>query len=164
MNFACSQANTKAETITPTTTAKARSVTTVTPETNTRIKASLRGTLPIMRKLLHSKVPITTINMTPIRAASGIISISAEPTRINSNRETAAVIPDRRPRPPEFTLIMLWPIIAQPPMPPNNPVTVLATPWPIHSRLPWPRVSVISSIRRKVSSDSIRPIAAKTIA
>ena len=40
----------------------------------------------------------------------------------------------RQPRPPDFTLITLCPIIAQPPMPPKKPVTVLATPWARHSR------------------------------
>ena len=162
--LACSQANTSAEIITPTTTATARSVATVTADTVTRIKASLRGTLPTILKLDHSKVPITTINITPINAARGICSISGEATRINSSKNSAALIPDIRPRPPEFTLIMLWPIMAQPPMPPKNPVTVLATPCPIHSRLPRPRVSVISSISRNVSRDSIRPMAAKIMA
>ena len=128
INLACSQANTNADIITPTTTAKAKSVAIVTADTVTKISASLIGTLPIIRKLDHSKVPITTINITPISAASGICSISAEPTRINSNKKTAALMPDSRPRPPELTLIMLWPSIAQPPMPPKSPVTVLATP------------------------------------
>ena len=37
-------------------------------------------------------------------------------------------VPDSRPRPPEFMLIIDCPIIAQPPMPPNRPLTELATP------------------------------------
>ncbi len=38
---------------------------------------------------------------------------------------------DRRVRAPEtFTLIIVWLIMAQPPMPPKKPVTMLATPWP----------------------------------
>jgi hypothetical protein len=40
---------------------------------------------------------------------------------------------DRRVRAPLFTLIMVWPIMAQPPMPPKKPVTMLAMPWPIDS-------------------------------
>ena len=131
--LACSQLNTKAEIKTPTTTATARSVATVTAETVIRIKASLNGTFPIILKLDHSNVLITTINITPISAANGICSISGDAININNNRNSAALIPENRPRPPEFTLIMLCPIIAQPPMPPKKPVTVLATPCPIHS-------------------------------
>ncbi len=53
------------------------------------------------------------------------------------------------------------PIIAHPPMPPNRPVTMLAVPWPTHSRLPRPRVSVISSTSVSVMSDSINPTPAR---
>ena len=159
--LACSQAKTSAETITPTTTATAKSVATVTADTRTSTRASLRGTFRMTRKLLHSKVPITTINITPIRAASGISSINGEATRINNNKQSAAVMPDNLPRPPEFTLIMLWPIIAQPPIPPKKPVAVFATPWATHSLLPRPRDSVISSTRRSVKRDSIKPIIAR---
>ena len=35
-----------------------------------------------------------------------------------------------RPRPPDFTLMTDWPIMAQPAMPPKKPVTMLAMPWP----------------------------------
>ncbi len=105
----------------------------------------------------HSKVPITTINMTPTNAAIEIISISGARKSTNISKQTAAVMPDSRPRPPELTLISDWPIIAQPPMPPNKPHTKLAAPWPMHSRLPWPRVSVISSINVSVINDSISP-------
>ena len=164
MCLACSQANTSAETITPTTTAIARSVATVTADTSISTRASLRGTLPSTRKLLHSKVPMTTMNITPMSAARGICSISEYATRINSNKLRAAVIPESRPRPPEFTLIMLWPIMAQPPMPPKNPVAVLAMPCATHSLLPRPLLSVISSTSRSVNRDSIRPIAARITA
>jgi hypothetical protein len=54
-------------------------------------------------------------------------------TTINS-RKTPAMKVDSRPRPPDFTLITDWPIIAQPAMPPMKPVAKLATPWPTHSR------------------------------
>ncbi len=80
---------------------------------------------------------------------------------MNSSSDTAATIPDSRPRPPEFTLISDWPIMAHPPMPPKKPQVMLATPWPTHSRLPRPRVSVMSSIRLMVISDSISPTAAR---
>ena len=105
----------------------------------------------------HSNVPITTINITPTKAAIGICSITGARKSTNIKRQTAAVIPDARPRPPEFTLINDCPIIAQPPMPPNRPQTILAAPCPTHSRLPCPRVSVISSISVSVINDSISP-------
>ena len=125
---------------------------------------SLRGILLNMLSDAHSNVPITTINITPTSAAIGICSINGARNRTNSNRQTAAVIPDKRPRPPEFTLINDCPIIAQPPMPPNIPQTRFATPCPIHSRLPLPRVSVISSIKVSVIRDSISPTPQSTIA
>ena len=137
---------------------------TVTPETKTKTKASDLGIFPKMRKLDHSKVPTTTMNITPIRAATGIISIRGEATKMKASKNKAALMPERRPRPPEFTLIILCPIMAQPPIPPNNPVAVLAMPWPIHSLLPRPRVPVISSTNVRVSSDSIKPMAAKMTA
>ena len=52
---------------------------------------------------------------------------------------------DSRPRPPDFTLITDWPIMAQPAMPPRKPVAKLATPWPMHSRFLSLGVSVRSS-------------------
>ena len=47
-------------------------------------------------------------------------------------------------------LIMLWPIMAHPPIPPKKPVMRLAVPCPRHSRVLFPRVSVNSSIRVRV--------------
>ena len=37
-------------------------------------------------------------------------------------------MPEMRVRAPDFTLIIDWPIIAQPPMPPKKPVTKFAAP------------------------------------
>ena len=128
------------------------------------IKASRLGIERIIRKLDHSNVPITTINITPVKAAIGICSIKGDANKIKLNKNKAAAIPDKRPRPPEFTLIIDWPIIAQPPMPPKKPVATLAVPWATHSLLPWPRVSVISSITVMVNNDSIKPIAARITA
>ncbi len=55
---------------------------------------------------------------------------------------------------------MVWPTMAQPPMPPKNPVTMLAMPWPMDSRVLLERVSVMSSTSFAVISDSIRPTSA----
>ena len=52
---------------------------------------------------------------------------------------------------------MDWPIMAQPAIPPKNPVTILAMPCPRASRFLSLPVSVMSSIRLAVISDSISP-------
>ena len=147
--------------ITPTTTAIAKSSATVTAVTTIMTRPSERGTLRKMRKECQANVPITTMNITPTNAAIGICSIRGEANRMKDNRNNAAVIPATRVRPPDFTLIIDWPIIAQPPIPPKNPVTRLAAPCAIHSWLAPPFCSVISPTRFKVSKLSINPIAAK---
>ncbi len=80
------------------------------------------------------------------------------------SRNSAAATPEMRVRPPDFTLIIDCPIIAQPPMPPKKPVTVLAAPWAMHSCDAPPRWPVISPTRFRVSSDSINPMAARITA
>src|SRR5690349_3138471 len=50
--------------------------------------------------------------------------------------------------------------MAQPPMPPKNPVTTLAMPWPTDSRVLSEWVSVMSSTSFAVISDSISPTSA----
>ena len=85
------------------------------------------------------------MNITPTSAAMGTASISGARNRMNNNSAIAAVMPESRPRPPDFTLMSDWPIIAHPPMPPKNPVTTLATPWPQPSRVLSEWVSVMSS-------------------
>ena len=76
---------------------------------------------------------MTTINITPTSAAIGIISIKEEVYKININKNKAAAIPAILVLPPDLTLIIDCPIIAQPPIPPKNPVTVLAKPCAKHS-------------------------------
>ncbi|MNN58091.1 hypothetical protein D3C81_1731200 [compost metagenome] len=84
-------------------------------------------------------------------------SIKGDRNRMNSRIITPAVTPDRRERPPELRLIIVCPIMAQPPMPPNRPETTFDAPRAMHSRFGWPRVSVISSVRLKVSKVSSKP-------
>lgn len=72
------------------------------------------------------------------------------------------VMPDSRFRAPLLMLIMLWPIMAQPPIPPRNPVTRLAVPCAKLSRLGRPRVSVMVSMKLSVSRLSMRPTDAIT--
>ena len=70
-----SQAKTKADTITPEKTAIARSKITVRKVTSTITKISAIGTLFNILNVFHANVPITTINITPTKAAIGIISM-----------------------------------------------------------------------------------------
>ena len=100
------QANTRADITTPANTAIAKSIHTVMAETAINTKASAVGILLIILKLLQAKVPMTTINMTPTKAAIGICSISDAPKSTKHNNVIAAVIPDKRPRPPESTLMI----------------------------------------------------------
>ena len=73
---------------------------------------------------------------------------------------TPATTTETRPRPPEFRLIMVCPIMAQPPMPPKRPEATFATPCPQDSRVLFERVSVMSSTSLAVMSDSMRPTSA----
>jgi hypothetical protein len=80
------------------------------------------------------------------------------------NRKNPARNVDRQVRAPLLTLIMVWPIMPQPPMPPKMPVTTLAMPWPTASRVLSDWVSVKSSTsfavkRLRVRLDSYRKLA-----
>ncbi len=108
----------------------------------------------------HENVPIETMIMIATRAAIGMRLTRSPSTRIRKRSATPAVKVERRPRPPDFTLIIDWPIIAQPAMPPKNPVTELAMPWPTHSRFLSEGVSVSSSTIWAVIRLSSRPTAA----
>ena len=92
--------------MTPTTTATARSLNTVTTVTSTITIASVSGMRRMIFSVCQAKVPITTMNMTPTSAASGICSISEDAKRMKASRNKAAEIPERRVRPPDFTLII----------------------------------------------------------
>ena len=110
------------------------------------------------------KVPIETMIMTATRAAIGMRPTASPSPTTSTSSKTPATRADNRPRPPDFTLITDWPIIAQPAMPPRNPVAILATPWPAHSRFLSLLVSVRSSTIEAVKSDSSRPTTASGIA
>ncbi|MMZ66459.1 hypothetical protein D1872_289580 [compost metagenome] len=107
---------------------------TVTTVTAMIASTSLSGTLCSTRNDAQAKVCCATTNITPTSAASGIRSISGDRNSTNSRTITPATTPDSRPRPLELRLITVWPIIAQPPMPPHRPETMLAAPSATHSR------------------------------
>ena len=102
--------------------------------------------------------------MTATRAAIGMAATRSPNTRIPTMRKMPAARVESRVRPPDFTLIMDWPIMAQPAMPPMKPVATLAMPWPVDSRSLSERVSVMSSMSCAVSRDSSRPTNARVMA
>src|SRR5690606_23884090 len=112
----------------------------------------------------HEKVPIETIIITATKAAIGICFIQLSKNRTIINKKTPAARVDRRPRPPDFTLMIDWPIIAQPAMPPNKPEPMLAIPWSLHSRFLSLLVSVKSSTMVAVIMDSNKPTVANPAA
>ena len=61
-------------------------------------------------------------------AAIGIIATQSPIKTISINRKIPAASVDKRPRPPDLTLITDWPIMAQPAMPPRKPAAILAMP------------------------------------
>ena len=165
MRTALSQANMSAATTTPTNTASARLCSTaVTKVTSTMMKTSDVGMRRNVLREAHSNVPMATMTIKPVRAAMGSCSIKGAPNTMNTSNITAATMPLSRARAPELTLIKLWPIMAQPPMPLKSPLNTLAAPWATHSRFPWPRVPVISSKMFNVSKLSMSPTPAATAA
>lgn len=105
----------------------------------------------------QSKVPTETRTMTATSAAMGILETTGPSTMHRMSRKNPARKVDSRVRAPFLTLIIVWPIIAQPPIPPKKPVTMFAMPCPMDSRVLPERVSVISSTSFAVIKDSISP-------
>jgi hypothetical protein len=67
--------------------------------------------------------------MTATSAAIGMMLTTSPRATTRISRKTPARNVESRVRAPDaFTLIIVWPIIAQPPIPPKKPVTMLATP------------------------------------
>ncbi|MNI39389.1 hypothetical protein D3C73_935700 [compost metagenome] len=109
----------------------------------------------------QSKVPTETMIITATRAAIGMRATQSWSTRIKNSRKRPAHRVDNRPRAPEVTLMIDWPIMAHPAMPPNRGDRILAIPWPRVSRSLSDGVSVMSSIRLAVSRLSSRPTKAR---
>ena len=72
-------------------------------------------------------------------------------------KKTPAVNVDNLLVAPDFTLMTDWPIIAQPPIPPNRPVMILAIPWPLDSLFLLLWESVASSTILAVNKLSTNP-------
>ncbi len=146
---------------TPTPTPIARLwVTTVAATVRTITAVSERG---MARKVAgrtecQSKAAPATNTITPTSAAMGICPTRSPRATTSTSRNTPARNVEMRVRAPlAFTFIMVWPTTAQPPMPPNRPETMFATPCPQDSRVLSERVSVTSSTSLAVSRDSSSP-------
>ena len=81
----------------------------------------------------HEKVPTETMIIIATKAAMGINATYSPNITTNISKKDPATNVDKRPRPPDFTFMIDWPIIAHPAIPPIKPVAVLAIPWPTHS-------------------------------
>ncbi|MNR51222.1 hypothetical protein D3C85_1708650 [compost metagenome] len=58
----------------------------------------------MIRKLIHSKVPMATMIITPVKAAIGTFSIMGAPKRMIIKIVSAAMMPDKRALAPEERL------------------------------------------------------------
>ncbi len=121
---------------------------------------SLLGCRSMPGRLPQSNVLIATMIITATSAPIGMMRTRSPSSRIIANRNTPATKVLRRVRAPLPTLMIDWPIMAQPAMPPKQPVTTFARPWPRASRFLSLSVSVRSSTMFAVSSDSISPTSA----
>ena len=132
----------------------------MTAVTSTSTQPSVLGIWVSLLKLVQSKISITSVSITPTRAARGMASMSALPASTKSVMQAAQVSPDTRLRPPDLTLMTDWAIIPQPPIVPKRPLAMFAAPWPMHSVCVSVRRPVISSTSCWVRSVSMRPTAA----
>ena len=89
--------------------------------------------------------------------ATGTCDTQGLSATIKNSKNTPANKVDKRPRPPYFTLLTVWPIMPQPAMPPNRLEAILARPRPLLSRFLELGVSVSSSTTLAVIMDSSRP-------
>ena len=129
--WATRRAKSTQATSTPTPTPMARLLVATTTATVASMTAvSLRGIRRRVRRLCQSNVVIDTKIITATRAAIGMTATRSPRPTTRTSRKTPARNVESRVRAPERTLIIVWPIIAQPPMPPKNPVTMLAMPCP----------------------------------
>ncbi|MNX93577.1 hypothetical protein D3C86_1257650 [compost metagenome] len=120
----------------------------------------LFGWVARLRTERQLKVLIDTMIITATSAAIGICLTHGPRKTTSTSSSAPATKLDSRPRPPDFTLMMDWPIMAQPGMPPSTPATILAMPWPRHSLFLSLAVSVKSSTMAAVISDSSSPTTA----
>ncbi|MNR11388.1 hypothetical protein D3C85_1276850 [compost metagenome] len=103
-------------------------INTVMAATVTPIKISAFGILLMIRKLLHSKVPMATIIITPTKAAIGNLPITGAPTKIISRMVSEPIIADNLALAPAERLTKVCAIIGQPPIPKKKPFKIFAVP------------------------------------
>ena len=142
-------------------------VQTVTTTVVTMTAVSLLGSrLSVLgATLCQLKVATETMIMTATKAAIGIIPTrSPNPTTRMRRKRPARKVEIRVRAPEALTLIMVCPTMAQPPIPPKKPESMLATPWAHASRVFREWVSVTSSTSFAVRRDSNNPTTAMAAA
>mmetsp|Transcript_18911 Transcript_18911/g.46849 ORF Transcript_18911/g.46849 Transcript_18911/m.46849 type:complete len:235 (-) Transcript_18911:657-1361(-) len=147
----------------PAKTAMAKSFCTVKILTRAITKTSSLGIFRTNRRDDQLKVDWHTNSMTPTKEAMGTEPKSGAAATIPRAKKMAMLIPEKREIPPPlWTLMILCPNRAHPPMPPVNPDKMLPVPWPTHSRLPDPLVPSSTSPSNSciVKRDSKHPTAA----
>ncbi len=88
----------------------------------------LLGLVPRLRIDAQLKVPIDTMIRTATSAAMGMRATQSPKNTTMINSKTPAVRVDKRPRPPDFTLMTDCPIMAQPAIPPMKPEKIFDRP------------------------------------
>jgi len=128
--------------------------------TEIKTKASLLGILFIIFIVGHGNVHITTININHTSAANGINIINDVQNTTKSIKNILAEIHDILFLHQFDILIIDCPIIAHHHIAQKKPHVIFATHCHIASLFHFHLVSVNSSIRLNVISDSVRPIIA----
>jgi hypothetical protein len=129
--------------------------------TETITNASLLGILLSILIVGQANVHITTINISPTKAARGIFIIKAVPKTTNNIKNILAEIPESLFLHPFEILIIDCHIIAQPHIEPKSQQVIFAIHCHIASLLAFHLVLVISSIKVKVIRLSVNQIIAK---
>ena len=118
----------------PSTTAVARSSTTVARKVRASTKASLRETRTSARRLDTSTIRTAVAMSTPARAASGIQPTTGARASTTTSSTTECTTAASRDRAPDRTLTAVRAIAAVAGMPPSSGEAMLARPWPNSSR------------------------------
>ena len=115
-------------------TATTRSTKTVNKNVTTKTTRSAVGARNKRRpKLCNSLIFQATTNKIAAKAAKGMLEARGANTKRINTRVKTWTIPAKGPVPPFLILVAVRAIAPVAAKPPNNGVTILATPWPMSS-------------------------------